>query len=100
MKKDEWESTKDAKKFSLEAGTYTFQETVAPTGYEKVDTEIEFTVSIEGKVTVNSASGSVEQKADVLEYLDSEAQRSGVRRPLRKVQQRAELAEELFLVVF
>ncbi|MBR6173476.1 MAG: hypothetical protein IKQ49_09985, partial [Eubacterium sp.] len=61
---ESWTSGETAKTFELEAGTYYFQETVAPTGYEKVDTEIEFTVDNSGNVTVVTSSTSVEKKAD------------------------------------
>ncbi|MBR3538780.1 MAG: hypothetical protein IKN79_06880, partial [Eubacterium sp.] len=61
---ESWTSGETAKTFELGAGTYYFQETVAPTGYEKVDTEIEFTVDNSGNVTVVTSSTSVEKKAD------------------------------------
>jgi len=48
----EWTSTKDAFMIELPAGTYTMIETVAPEGYEKVTTEMTFTVDEDGKVTL------------------------------------------------
>ena len=47
-----WTSTTSAKELKLEAGTYTLIEEVAPAGYEKVTTEMTFTVTEEGKVTL------------------------------------------------
>ena len=48
----------------LEPGSYTFKETVAPEGYECVETKIEFTVDADGKVTVKEIDGVLEQLKD------------------------------------
>ena len=48
----EWDSTKDAYTLMLPAGTYVMVETVAPEGYERVTTEMTFTVGEDGKVTL------------------------------------------------
>ena len=45
------------------------------------------------------AQPCVEEEADVLEHLHSEAQAAGARVSLRKIEQGAELAQELLLVV-
>ena len=49
---DEWESTTKAHVVMLPEGTYTMIETVAPEGYNKVTTEMTFTVDKDGKVTL------------------------------------------------
>jgi hypothetical protein len=54
---DSWTSTGTTHTTSLTAGTYTFQETAAPDGYEAV-TDITFTVSTDGTVTVTNANGN------------------------------------------
>ena len=48
----EWDSTKDAFTIMLPAGTYVMVETVAPEGFERVTTEMTFTVGEDGKVTL------------------------------------------------
>lgn len=48
----EWTSTNEPKEFHLAAGTYILSETVAPEGYIKSESKIEFVVDEEGKVTV------------------------------------------------
>ncbi|MGI6216839.1 MAG: SpaA isopeptide-forming pilin-related protein [Coriobacteriales bacterium] len=52
-----WTSTGENQTVSLEAGTYTFRETAAPDGYEAV-TDITFTVSSDGSLTVDDANGN------------------------------------------
>ena len=47
-----WTSGKAATTVKLEAGTYTLKETLAPSGYKKSES-ISFTVTEEGKVSVN-----------------------------------------------
>ena len=51
---EKWTSTKTAHEFTVEPGEYTMTETVAPTGYKKVSTEIKFTVAADGKVTLGT----------------------------------------------
>ena len=48
----EWDSTKDAFTIMLPEGTYVMVETVAPEGFERVTTEMTFTVGEDGKVTL------------------------------------------------
>ena len=49
---EEWLSTDEDHKISLQAGEYTLSEITAPTGYEVAES-MNFTVTSEGKVTVN-----------------------------------------------
>lgn len=48
----EWISTSDPKKIHIASGTYILEETIAPAGYKKETTTIEFTVDENGKVLV------------------------------------------------
>ncbi len=64
---DEWDSTTKCYEIELLPGTYTLEETVAPEGFKKVETVIEFSVNEEGKVTVKTTevvNGKVEVKKD------------------------------------
>lgn len=49
---DEWDSTKTFHELNLKPGKYTMQETVAPEGFQRVTTTIEFEVDEKGKVTL------------------------------------------------
>ena len=64
---DEWDSTLECHVIELLPGTYTLEETVAPVGFKKVETVIEFCVDEEGNVTVLTTevvNGKVEVKED------------------------------------
>ncbi len=54
-----WTSTKSAKTLTLKAGSYTMEETVAPTGYSRVETTIDFTVDEEGNVSVEEVTQDI-----------------------------------------
>ncbi|MGT2828800.1 SpaA isopeptide-forming pilin-related protein [Streptococcus hillyeri] len=60
---EKWTSEKTAKTIKLEAGDYIFHEKVAPNGYLKV-TDITFTVSEDGQVTVKDAAGNKVDSTD------------------------------------
>ena len=49
---EEWDSTTESHKLDLKPGKYTMEETVAPEGFQKVTTVIEFEVDKDGKVTL------------------------------------------------
>ncbi|MBR6403012.1 MAG: hypothetical protein IKS48_06465, partial [Eubacterium sp.] len=55
---DTWISIAGGKEFSVKPGTYKLEETVAPTGYDKVESIIEFTVDKKGNVILDSAVSS------------------------------------------
>ena len=55
---------------------------------------------VQGWVLEGVAEAGVEEEADVLEELDAEADVAGDGKALGEIQEGAELAEELFLVVF
>ena len=63
---DKWTSTTTPHEIELPFGTYTLEETVAPYGYDKVESAITFTVDNTGKVTLDSAvtTGVSEVKSD------------------------------------
>ena len=63
---DKWTSTTTPHEIELPFGTYTLEETVAPDGYDKVESAITFTVDNTGKVTLDSAvtTGVSEVKSD------------------------------------
>lgn len=48
-----WVSEGTIKKISLDAGTYTLEETIAPAGYKLSSSKVTFTVNSNGTVTVN-----------------------------------------------
>ena len=56
-----------AMELNLKPGTYTFQETNAPEGYVKVETEISFTVDMQGNITVDKTTV---EPADAVEVKD------------------------------
>ena len=58
---DEWDTTTTAHELSVEQGNYIMTETGAPDGYQKVTTNIAFSVTIDasGKVSVNCTDTNV-----------------------------------------
>ena len=54
----EWISETKPKTFHIAAGTYLLEETVAPLGYKKTTTKVEFTVNDDGKVLVGDSEVS------------------------------------------
>ncbi len=48
-----WVSEGTIKKISLDAGTYTLEETIAPAGYKLSSSKVTFTVNSNGTVTVD-----------------------------------------------
>ena len=52
----EWNSTKEAYTVFLTAGNYVMAETIAPNGYQRITTEVTFTVYDDGKVTLLTAT--------------------------------------------
>ena len=50
---DKWVSGSTAKKISLDTGTYTLEETIAPAGYKLSSSKVTFTVNSNGTVTVD-----------------------------------------------
>ncbi|MBQ9057653.1 MAG: Cna B-type domain-containing protein [Atopobiaceae bacterium] len=64
---EEWDSTTETHAVTVQPGDYTLEETVAPTGFKRVETTISFTVAEDGSVTVNTTevvNGLVEVAAD------------------------------------
>ena len=53
---EEWDSTAKAHQLTLKPGTYTMVETVAPEGYQRVETAITFTLDAEGHVTLGTTT--------------------------------------------
>ncbi len=81
---DSWTSVKDDKsttdkneaihEVTLAPGTYTMEETVAPAGYEKIKTVIEFEVKEDGTVVIKTTTvenGEVEYKNGVIVLKDA-----------------------------
>ncbi len=56
---DEYDSTTDPYELYLEAGTYTLKETLAPNGYQPVETVFRFEVSSTGKITLLSTQSNM-----------------------------------------
>ena len=75
---EEWTSTKDAHEVTIPDGTYTLEETVAPSGYDKVDSKITFTVDKDGNVTLDSTvtTGVSEVKDGKILIKDSPIQKA------------------------
>lgn len=67
---EEWTSTTSAHTVTLEAGTYTLEETIAPKGY-KVASSITFVLDDKGNITVNGNKVDTVIMIDELEDDDS-----------------------------
>lgn len=78
---DSWTSTTQAHEITVAPGEYTLKEVNAPEGYQKVTTEIEFSVDAEGKVTVKTTSvepaGAVEVDSNGVLILKDELKKDG-----------------------
>ena len=78
---ESWTSTTEAHEITLAAGDYILKEVNAPEGYQKVATEIEFSVDAEGKVTVKTTSvepaGAVEVDSNGVLILKDELKKDG-----------------------
>lgn len=53
---DYWNTVSAPTRFNLKEGTYTIKEVRAPYGYKKLESEIQFTVGPQGKVTVTKGN--------------------------------------------
>ena len=74
MKK--WVSTTIPETFQLAPGTYTLEESIAPSGYIKSTEKIEFTVTAEGKVTIGGKEATtplVMQNKPIMVYISKKS---------------------------
>ena len=71
-----WVSTTIPETFQLAPGTYTLEESIAPSGYIKSTEKIEFTVTAEGKVTIGGKEATtplVMQNKPIMVYISKKS---------------------------
>ena len=71
-----WVSTTIPETFQLAPGTYTLEESIAPSGYIKSTEKIEFTVTAEGKVTIEGKEATtplVMQNKPIMVYISKKS---------------------------
>ena len=69
-----WTSDGKPKEFSkLEPGNYVLTETAAPSGYKKDSTEVKFTISEDGQITITSGAGSVNANGTEIKFKNVKA---------------------------
>lgn len=81
---EEWTSTTSVHTVTLEAGTYTLEETIAPKGY-KVASSITFIVDDKGNITINGNKVDTVIMIDELEDDDSKEDKPKDNKPKYKV---------------
>lgn len=71
-----WVSTTIPETFQLAPGTYTLEESIAPSGYIKSTEKIEFTITAEGKVTIEGKEATtplVMQNKPIMVYISKKS---------------------------